>query len=75
MEAKELRIGNWVSTTDILIPKHVIKAEDIVSIEDGSFENLGLDVKPIPLTEEWLLKFGFEKTIPVSYTHLRAHET
>ena len=62
MKAEELRIGNLVNTTDILIPKHIIKAEDIVSIFDGSFKKLGLDIKPIPLTEEWLLKFGGGKS-------------
>ena len=55
MKANELRIGNWVYF-------------------NGNLENIDLDsfhgiatydcfdsYKPIPLTEEWLEKFGFEE--------------
>ena len=56
MEAKELRIGNWVKYKD---GRQVIKIDlgDFCYIERQGTE----DYKPIPLTEEWLLKFGFEK--------------
>lgn len=54
MKANELRIGNYIySFGDIL----KIDLNDICNVEcstDDVFE-------PIPLTEEWLLKFGFEK--------------
>ena len=52
MKANELRIGNLVLNDD--------------SIEEVTLQHLDLLVhdntyfKPIPLTEEWLLKFGFE---------------
>jgi len=53
MKATELRIGNYVyhhcSTIVEVIDSHKIEIE---SINHGFFE-------PIPLTEEWLLKFGF----------------
>jgi hypothetical protein len=48
MKENELRIGN------LFIEKDEIKQFD------GDFYHL-LDMKPIPLTEEWFEKFGFEK--------------
>jgi hypothetical protein len=57
MKASELRIGNWIAhepTIDdweeiIVRPGTIIQCE----ISPDSF-------MPIPLTEEWLLKFGWE---------------
>ncbi len=51
MKATELRIGNWV-----LSP-----TEGEIQIENGWQIDEGEEVEPIPLTEEWLVKFGFEK--------------
>jgi hypothetical protein len=64
MEAKELRIGNWVSHTPS--KNETTEANFIVSeINKFSANTInGLyaeNCEPIPLTEEWLLKFGFEK--------------
>ncbi len=58
MESKELRIGNYVY--DALENIH-----QITSIDNVDLGLLGCSIelrfaKPIPLTEEWLLKFGFE---------------
>ncbi len=56
MKATELRIGNWV--------------EEAHSGEFGQVDMVVLSIiermsnhsyRPIPLTEEWLLKFGFEQ--------------
>ena len=61
MEASELRIGNVVSTLRAIgnyWSWTFISHEDIYSISCGNENNF----KPTPLTEEWLLKFGFEKT-------------
>ncbi len=62
MEAHELRIGNlvkWKSTGDI---NDVIKID--VTIKNHCVNHINIkDCEPIPLTEEWLLKFGFEKTV------------
>lgn len=63
MEAKDLRIGNLVNyrINDELDERKewfepsVIDADDLMNIDDY--------YKPIPLTEYWLLKFGFEKVI------------
>jgi hypothetical protein len=52
MQANELRIGNWVrqreSDTYIQIEQYLLCNEELCHYQ------------PIPLTEEWLLKFGFE---------------
>ena len=45
----ELRIGNWVETF-----------EGVIQIQNGWEIDEGNECQPIPLTEEWLLKFGFE---------------
>lgn len=57
MDTNELRIGNYVSThNESLVIVDAINKTHIHS-------NKGVFVKgvisPIPLTEEWLLKFGF----------------
>lgn len=57
MKANELRIGNYCK--EITYSKNeVVKTsvEHFESIELGE-----INLSPIPLTEEWLLKFGFEK--------------
>ena len=56
MKANELRIYNYV-LAEVGLPSlniHCILANDIVDISKGF-----VNVSPIPLTEEWLLKFGF----------------
>lgn len=51
MEAHELRLGNLV--------KHK-EDKEVIDATIGTLCNIEL-YEPIPLTEEWLLKFGFEK--------------
>lgn len=49
MEASELRIGNWV-------------IDNNRSVQVGATDFNYCEVfAPIPITEEWLLKFGFQK--------------
>jgi len=60
MKASELRIGNWVLITPF-------KKGDELQINEKEFGNLIVfktwdRIKPILLTEEWLLKFGFKKS-------------
>ena len=55
MKASELRIGNWV---EFIQPKKGM----YTTVQAITFEiNVEKSFKPIPLTEEWLLKFGFEE--------------
>jgi hypothetical protein len=49
MDSKELRIGNWVSWLD---------GSDNFETTTSSISN-SYSCKPIPLNEDWLVKFGF----------------
>lgn len=55
MKANELRIGNWVRKENYSPEFHKIEIEDFAILERS--HNF---YQPIPLTEEWLLKMGFE---------------
>lgn len=67
LKASDLRIGN-----KLLFLGDVVTFKNITEIrEDGIFwiktfepkiESKNFHFKPIPLTEEWLLKFGLKKT-------------
>ena len=51
LKAKDLRLGNWVyHSSGNIIDVEIINSE----IEED-------DLQPIPLTEEWLVKLGFEE--------------
>jgi hypothetical protein len=57
MKANELRIGNWIRTS---------KEEQVVDVLCDSLSTINQHcitydmVAPIPLTEEWFVRFGFE---------------
>ena len=53
MKANELRIGNYFLRNNIASQVHPSIIEDVFNGKSN--------IKPIPLTEEWLLKFGFIK--------------
>ena len=64
MDARELRIGNYIQHFG-----NVVQVEGIVNetngfgvqITGGDFASINSQsLEPIPLTEEWLFKFGFE---------------
>ena len=62
MKAQELRIGNWVEHDGSLGEVEDIQKNDIGSFFDGVYFNCYIkDLEPIPLTEDWLVKFGFVK--------------
>ena len=64
MKAKDLRIGNYIDyKTEREIVTMQISYEYIRLIHNGN-----KNFKPIELTEEWLLKFGFEKSDNEFYT-------
>ena len=61
MEAKNLRIGNFVSdanASDSFFAQ--VKKLDYSRCYYGQFHSAYSDLKPIPLTKEWLDKFGFD---------------
>jgi hypothetical protein len=66
MKASELRIGNWISyrgETDCYVSSLGSKGFETCR-EHNDLSNGSDDIneyQPIPLTEEWLLKFGFIK--------------
>jgi hypothetical protein len=67
MKANELRIGSLVYITDtstLLFYKQVtqINIHNLMYLCGETKEPFEFEIEPIPLTEDWLLKFGFEKT-------------
>jgi hypothetical protein len=59
MEAKELRIGNYVYSEDISEINSIEKTWVEIWV-NGVIDEINIEgIEPIPLTEEWLLKFGF----------------
>jgi len=64
MEVKELRIGNLVNHKFGELEYSEVKGlgEDYVDIKEVTWEFPDVeDFEPIPLTEDWLLKFGFKR--------------
>ncbi len=67
MKPQDLRIGNYIQ--DFEDKPYYFQIESIennngdywVTYRDGSISCIVDALEPIPLTEEWLLKFGFEK--------------
>jgi hypothetical protein len=64
MKANELRTGNWYLSTKFQVPV-ICGVDDFYEIytrADGSAEYTVDDIfQPLPLTEEWLLKFKWYK--------------
>jgi hypothetical protein len=71
LEAKDLRIGNLVmdNAKVKIVTSGMISNWDIIKRDYGGY-------KPIPLTEEWLVRFGFEKRydyiLPYQYSYQKA---
>ena len=55
MKTNELKIGNFVEIDQYPDDRIIIQIEDGIDIDQCG----KLNASPIPLTEEWLLKFGF----------------
>ena len=66
IDARELRIGNIVNANGVQI------AVDFINVDFGFPEKYLIndwyeeDLEPIPLTEQWLIKLGFEHTNDVN---------
>ena len=57
MKATELRLGNWVEQPNDGVTRVTAVLNDLqIKTETGYIDKY---CRPIPLTEEWLLKFGF----------------
>lgn len=63
MKTNELRIGNKLIISDEIVTVTAIFSDTIHSTnENRNYAGFSLELyKGIPLTEEWLLKFGFYK--------------
>lgn len=73
IQAKELRIGNYVNINNHLGVRQVtIEAKDIYHIATNKLASSYFE--PIPLTEEWLVKAGAKKADGFNY-HLRLGAT
>ncbi len=67
MKASELRVGNWVNFDSGWSPEEPRQIEwhdiwhGIEKDKDAKHFVEWVALKPIPITNEWLLKFGFSK--------------
>lgn len=68
IDARELRIGNYVTHN------HPIGMKLQAIITNGCDIDLYEELEPIPLTEEWLLKFGFEQIGSTIYINIGSIE-
>ena len=66
MKATELRIGNWVKL-DLVGTQNQVTQILQKGVNCGSIGVLYEMIKPIPLTEEWLERFGWVKSKDRSY--------
>lgn len=65
MKAEELRFGNWFSYRgcfEYQVTALLELSVEFLHINNKHYFRDYVDIKPIPLTEEWLVKFGFERT-------------
>lgn len=84
MRVSELRIGNYITGISFDYEDNAIESECCVlglditqslgygwSIMVDSKDDIDEfeSFKPIPLTEEWLIKFGFERVTPMGSTY------
>lgn len=67
MDAKELRIGNYIQSQPLSIPRLQINQDGVMTVTGygisviESDTNNSMGFKPILITEKWLLDFGFLK--------------
>lgn len=76
MDARELRLGNYISVLGNTVEVIKIFGErkievhsDILQFWDVDIEEDDMDVLPIPLTEEWLDKMKFRKYNNIRFEH------
>jgi hypothetical protein len=59
IKATELRIGNYVK---LMYNYEDFETLQVTLVDISDIEKKNGDFEPIPLTEEWLFKFGFKNT-------------
>jgi hypothetical protein len=77
MKSTELRIGNWVfdrGNNPFLVDHWESRYKIATKTIEGFHESTEYInfIKPIPLTEEWLLKFGFRHSIDSKYVFVNS---
>ncbi len=61
MKSNELRIGNWLGYNNLPVFQMTsYELDNFYETENLEYDDRDKYYKPIPLTEEWLLKFGFK---------------
>lgn len=70
IQAKDLRVGNFIQSNglhkgkivvvDQILCKYNYEPDRVLFFKDYNSGDYAKDCEPLPLTEEWLLKFGFE---------------
>ena len=69
MKATELRVNNWYKSVkfNIPVPCDLVDFYELCVRSDGAYGDPPIDdmFEPIPLTEEWLLKFGIYEPIGI----------
>ena len=78
MKASDLRIGNWIEvfygSGDKLYQQVDFISENLIECKPNlNIYGNTIKYKPIPLTEEWLLKFGFEKESWIEFSYRFPH--
>ena len=74
MKAQDLRIGNYVEHHKEVV-RIVGITEENPYIDTITIDYLDWDeIEPIPLTEEWLLKFGFVKLGKLDFFYISEQE-
>ena len=75
MKASELRIGN-ILWWDYIADNAAVTSIDTLQVSLDRSERSMIDIddlNPIPITEEWLLKFGFKDDEPHNYINVDEH--
>ncbi len=66
IKANELRIGNLTMQGVVAeIDRHCFR---VINENNESLKSTWFEIDPILLTEDWLVKLGFEKTMTWTYT-------
>ena len=70
IQATQLRIGNFIAFGKQCCKVYEIQENCfyVIGEKERSFKSTSFELEPIPLTEDWLIKFGFEKIIDNEFT-------